>query len=200
MAATYPHNSPLPLLSLNHISLNCRSIPRSLDFYTKMLGFQLAKPPSFSFNGAWLFNYGVGIHLLDCKSVENLPAQRAIDPRDNHISFQCQDMEKLQGALNEMEVTHVKRVVEDGGVRVEQLFIHDPDGYVIELCNCENFPVVFLKSDWNSACACAPVSASAWPYSPVNLQDQANLQDEAAMRAEKEEATVRGGGGINGCT
>lgn len=45
----------LPLLSLNHVSLLCRSVWDSVRFYEDVLGFVLIKrPSSFNFNGAWL--------------------------------------------------------------------------------------------------------------------------------------------------
>lgn len=48
-------NEALPLLSLNHVSLLCRSVWDSVRFYEDVLGFVLIKrPSSFNFNGAWL--------------------------------------------------------------------------------------------------------------------------------------------------
>lgn len=45
----------LPLLSLNHVSLLCRSVWNSVRFYEDVLGFCLIKrPTSFDFTGAWL--------------------------------------------------------------------------------------------------------------------------------------------------
>lgn len=44
----------LPLLSLNHVSLLCRSVWESTRFYEGVLGFAVIKrPSSFNFNGAW---------------------------------------------------------------------------------------------------------------------------------------------------
>jgi hypothetical protein len=82
---------PLPLMALNHVSRLCRNVKESIDFYTKVLGFVLIeRPQAFDFDGAWLFNYGVGIHLLQSKDGEDRRPQTDdhLDPRDNHISFQ----------------------------------------------------------------------------------------------------------------
>ncbi|KAE8810066.1 hypothetical protein D1007_13273 [Hordeum vulgare] len=79
----------LPLSSLNHISIVCTSVKESLDFYMNVLGFTpIRRPGSFDFDGAWLFNYGVGVHLLQSEHRESLPAKKEINPKDNHISFQ----------------------------------------------------------------------------------------------------------------
>lgn len=49
------YEAPLPLLSLNHVSILCRSVLDSMRFYEEILGFGLIKrPSSFKFNGAWL--------------------------------------------------------------------------------------------------------------------------------------------------
>ncbi|KAK4751893.1 hypothetical protein SAY87_020691 [Trapa incisa] len=140
--SSYPQT---PMLALNHVSFVCTSLSRSIRFYVDVLGFILIKrPSSFDFEGAWLFNYGVGIHLLE---VENVPVKKGkINPKDNHISFQCYDMKRLIRKLENMKIEYVTAVVEDGGIMVDQLFFHDPDGYMIEICNCENLPVLPLSS------------------------------------------------------
>ncbi|KAJ4851420.1 hypothetical protein Tsubulata_030620 [Turnera subulata] len=136
----------LPLLSLNHVSFVCKSVAESVRFYEDVLGFVLIKrPASFKFEGAWLFNYGIGIHLLESQT--SLPKEkREINPKDNHISFQCSDMNLVMQKLEEENIEYVTAVVEEGGVIVDQLFFHDPDGYMIEICNCQNLPVLPLSS------------------------------------------------------
>ncbi|XP_051123699.1 glyoxylase I 4 isoform X2 [Andrographis paniculata] len=132
-----------PIMALNHVSRVCRSVAESVDFYSKILGFVLIeRPESFDFDGAWLFNYGVGIHLMQCKDDEKLPRDRDhLDPMDNHISFQCEDMEEMVRKLKNQGVNYLKRTVgdeEDGVPVIDQLFFNDPDGFMIEICNCEN--------------------------------------------------------------
>ncbi|KAK3028257.1 hypothetical protein RJ639_037591 [Escallonia herrerae] len=135
-ADSFVSSKQLPLLSLNHVSYICKSVARSAKFYGDVLGFVLVKrPSSFDFEGAWLFNHGIGIHLLE---VDDVPEKKgAINPKDNHISFQCSNMEAMQ---------YVTAEVKEGGVTVDQLFFHDPDGYMIEICNCQNLPVLPLSA------------------------------------------------------
>ncbi|XP_038683748.1 metallothiol transferase FosB-like isoform X2 [Tripterygium wilfordii] len=137
--------STSPLLSLNHVSFVVNSVSTSVRFYEDVLGFVVIKrPSSFNFEGAWLFNYGIGIHLLES---DNITAKKhVINPKDNHISFQCSDMRLLVLKLEEMKIDYVTASVEEGGIRVDQLFFHDPDGYMIEICNCNNLPVLPLSA------------------------------------------------------
>ncbi|XP_071707700.1 glyoxylase I 4 [Rutidosis leptorrhynchoides] len=130
----------LPLMSLNHVSRLCKSVKDSVEFYTKALGFVLIeRPEAFDFDGAWLFNYGIGIHLVQAKDENKLPDNHDLDPMDNHISFQCEDMEALERKLKERDIKYMKRTVgeEKDGV-IDQLFFNDPDEFMIEICNCEN--------------------------------------------------------------
>ncbi|KAG2567713.1 uncharacterized protein LOC120683649 [Panicum virgatum] len=140
----------VPLVRLNHVSFQCASVEESAAFYQRVLGFQLVKrPASLDPRGAWLHGYGMGIHLLqrgsddpDAPPVARPPA--AIDPKGNHISFQCADMGLMKARLGDMRLEFVAARVRDGETVVEQLFFHDPDGNMIEICDCEKLPVVPL--------------------------------------------------------
>ncbi|CAL4978151.1 unnamed protein product [Urochloa decumbens] len=136
----------LPLAALNHISVVCRSLQGSVHFYRDVLGFiPIRRPGSFDFDGAWLFNYGIGIHLLQAEDPESMPPKKTeINPKDNHISFQCESLEAVQRRLKELGIRYVQRRVEEGGIFVDQLFFHDPDGFMIEVCTCDKLPVVPL--------------------------------------------------------
>ncbi|KAK1274311.1 hypothetical protein QJS04_geneDACA013242 [Acorus gramineus] len=144
----YFNDQSLPLLSLNHVSFVCKSVIDSAKFYQDVLGFVLIKrPSSFKFEGAWLFNYGIGIHLLQSSSDSTVPkTPSVINPKDNHISFQCTDINLVKTKLEEMGMKYVSAVVEEGGIQVDQLFFHDPDGYMIEICDCQKLPVLPLSS------------------------------------------------------
>lgn len=46
--------NPLRLKSVNHISLICKSLEESINFYQNVLGFiPIRRPGSFDFEGAW---------------------------------------------------------------------------------------------------------------------------------------------------
>ncbi|GAB4850087.1 Glyoxylase I 4 [Ancistrocladus abbreviatus] len=146
--------NPLHLSSINHISLVCRSVEKSIDFYQNVLGFApIRRPGSFNFDGAWLFGHGIGIHLLQTDEPESMPKKREINPKDNHISFQCESMGAVENKLKEMAIKYVRARVEEGGISVDQLFFHDPDGFMIEICNCENLPIIPLAS--GMVCSCS---------------------------------------------
>ncbi|KAK7261911.1 hypothetical protein RIF29_28235 [Crotalaria pallida] len=146
--------NPLHLKSVNHISLICASVEESMNFYQNVLGFfPIRRPGSFNFDGAWLFGYGIGIHLLRAEDPENLPRKTEINPKDSHISFQCESMGAVEKKLKEMDIDYVRAMVEEGGIQVDQLFFHDPDGFMIEICNCDSLPVVPLAGEMVRSCS-----------------------------------------------
>lgn len=69
-------------------------------------------------------------------------------------------MALVEKKLKEMRIEYVKRRVKEGGINVDQLFFHDPDGTMIEICNCDNLPVIPLESQPISDPA-ASISCSA---------------------------------------
>ncbi|KAF0925913.1 hypothetical protein E2562_018716 [Oryza meyeriana var. granulata] len=165
----------LPLASLNHISIVCRSVQESLRFYTDVLGFiPVRRPGSFDFDGAWLFNYGIGIHLLQAEDPDSLPGKTEINPKDNHISFQCESMVAVERRLKELGIPYVQRCVEEGGIYVDQIFFHDPDGFMIEICNCDNLPIVPLGAD-------KPLVMAACKRAAAIKQQQASSSPPAAV-------------------
>ncbi|KAK4745974.1 hypothetical protein SAY87_012286 [Trapa incisa] len=146
--------NPLRLKSLNHISLVCRSVEESIYFYQNVIGLTpIRRPGSFDFDGAWLFGHGIGIHLLQSDDPESMGEKREINPKDNHISFQCDSMQTVEKKLKEMEIKHVRSKVVEGGIEVDQLFFHDPDGFMIEICNCESLPVIPLAGEMALSCS-----------------------------------------------
>ncbi|KAJ8445560.1 hypothetical protein Cgig2_012448 [Carnegiea gigantea] len=100
-----------------------------------------------------LFGYGIGIHLLQAPDPEKLPKKTEINPKDNHISFQCESMGAVEKKLKEMGIRSVRARVEEGGIYVDQLFFHDPDGFMIEICNCDNLPVIPLTGEMGRSCS-----------------------------------------------
>lgn len=71
----------------------------------------------------------------------------------------------VEKKLKEMEIKFVNSRVEEGGIYVDQLFFHDPDGFMIEICNCDDLPMIPLPAD--------PTVRSC---SRVNFNDQQQLQ------------------------
>ena len=86
-------------------------------------------------------------------------------------------MEAVQRRLKELGVRYVQRRVEEGGIFVDQLFFHDPDGFMVEVCTCDNLPIVPLVPVEGNAVlglppqspACKRPAATLRPAPPTTL-------------------------------
>lgn len=151
----------LPLRSLNHISLVCRDVDASARFYRDVLGFvEVKRPSSLEFEGCWLFRYNLGVHLI-----KGEPVRRSLDiiPKSDHMSFQCENFAEVELRLKEWNIKYVREKVEEAGIIVSQIFFHDPDNNMIEICNCDCLPVVPLLA------ASASTAPSQQPSSQCSL-------------------------------
>lgn len=83
---------------------------------------------------------------------------------------QCESMGAVEKKLKDMAIEFVRAVVEEGGIQVDQLFFHDPDGFMIEICNCDNLPVIPLAGEMARSC------------SRVNLQMMQHQQVQHMVR------------------
>ncbi|KAJ3680098.1 hypothetical protein LUZ60_016376 [Juncus effusus] len=138
----------LPLVSLNHVSFLCASVENSVRFYKDVLGFDLIKrPTSLDFKGAWLHKCGISIHLLQTDNSDSITPKKefVINPKSNHISFQCDNIEMVRNMFMDIGIKFVSAKVKDGDILVDQIFFHDPDGNMIEICDCQKFPVILLS-------------------------------------------------------
>ena len=121
---------PLPIQSINHIARVTRDLGASLEFYRDVLGFRPIQRPNFGFPGAWLFNYGVQIHLI-AVTQDGCPPDTEISIRADHVAFHVEDTGEVERLLKQHCIPYESNYVEDTGVT--QLFFHDPDGNHIEI-------------------------------------------------------------------
>lgn len=114
---------------LHHISLLTRRLDAARTFYREVLGFEEIPRPNFDFRGAWLYAYGVQIHLIVNESLPD-PALR-IESRAEHVAFEVDDTAPLERLLEARGIAYRANVQASTGIR--QVFFHDPDGHTIEL-------------------------------------------------------------------
>lgn len=120
---------PLPIQSVHHISHITSHLDDSIAFYRDVMGFRSIKRPDFDFRGAWLFNYGVQIHLIETDQPNS--DQTEIETRADHIAFYVPDTEQVEQLLKDRDISFRANFVAKTGVK--QLFFHDPDGNHIEV-------------------------------------------------------------------
>jgi catechol 2,3-dioxygenase-like lactoylglutathione lyase family enzyme len=120
---------PLPVTAVNHVAVTTRRLAESTAFYRDVLGFRPVARPEFDFNGAWLYNYGLMIHIIENQRAPG--ADGEISTRDNHLALHSDDLERTERLLHEHGVPYRKNEIASRGIK--QLFFRDPDGYHIEV-------------------------------------------------------------------
>ncbi len=120
----------LPINAVHHISYVTHDLEASLRFYREVLGFQEIERPEFTFPGAWLFNYGVQIHLIDPGDA-SAPDTDEVQTRTDHIAYHVPDIDAARTVLEENGIPFRESHVP--ATNVTQLFFRDPDGNHLEL-------------------------------------------------------------------
>ncbi|KAF3575357.1 hypothetical protein HID58_083384 [Brassica napus] len=77
-------------------------------------------------------------------------------------------MAAVEKKLDEMEIEYVREIVEGRGIKVDQIFFHDPDGFMIEICNCDSLPVVPLLGGLAQYCAKVKLHQMGQPQPQTN--------------------------------
>ena len=120
---------PLPIQSVNHVGRITKRVEESRVFYRDVLGFRDVARPNFDFPGAWLYNYGIMIHLIYNAGASD--PQGEIQTRHDHLALHSDDLEQVERLLQEHGVPYRKNVIKDGNVT--QIFFRDPDGHHVEV-------------------------------------------------------------------
>ncbi len=124
----------MKIKSLDHASVNVSDVAASKKFYGDMLGLTEMYRPDFDFDGAWyLIGETQQIHLI---------AQDDLAPagvrQNHHFALEVED---LDATRKELEGRGVEIMLQnDRPDGVHQMFVKDPDGYVIEFTNAGDAP------------------------------------------------------------
>jgi catechol 2,3-dioxygenase-like lactoylglutathione lyase family enzyme len=120
--------SPIAIRALHHISLRTKHLAESIAFYRELLGFAEIPRVKFDFGGAWLYAYGLQIHLIEDPATPDPDA--TIQTRHNHVAFEVADTAPVEQWLTEHGIEFRVNTQASSGVR--QVFCRDPDGHFLE--------------------------------------------------------------------
>jgi catechol 2,3-dioxygenase-like lactoylglutathione lyase family enzyme len=123
------------ILRLDHAALLVKDVEQSRQFYCQVLGMEVIP----GLGTIWLAKGNAEIHLLG-ESEHGRAAQASgryyeddlADGHTTHIAFEVEELEEAQRHLraHRIEIVCGPRSRGSDG---KQLYIRDPDGYVIEL-------------------------------------------------------------------
>ncbi len=114
--------------SVNHISFAVRDLDASLHFYRDILGLEDLPRPDFGVPGAWLGAGNSQVHLIGVPDgADTGSPPLSLSPMACHQAFGVEDYQKTIDHLKANGLEVMETSVEQG-----QLWVKDPDGYIIE--------------------------------------------------------------------
>jgi catechol 2,3-dioxygenase-like lactoylglutathione lyase family enzyme/uncharacterized protein YunC (DUF1805 family) len=123
---------------IDHVTLVVKDLERSRGFYVGVLGMREVPRPAFSFAGSWFQAGRTQVHLIleydGSGPAGNLAPEDKRHMRSQHVAFA---VDHAAAAVSELAARGVTVIAgpkprPDGYV---QVFVHDPDGHVVELCS-----------------------------------------------------------------
>lgn len=122
-----------PIRQLDHVAINCRSLEKSLHFYTEVLGLPITQREVSKPGIEFFLDAGTSLlGLIQTEAQDPAHFFNKSGPGANHFSFRipAQDFDRTLEALKAQEVTilaHKKRE------KSWSLYFQDPDGNQIEM-------------------------------------------------------------------
>lgn len=129
----------MTIRALNHAALLVSDVERSRQFYSRVLELEEApRPETFAFPGAWLRRGSIELHLIG-----EVEAGRAAQVHPgysreeyargygSHLAFEVDDLDAMMRHLRTQNIELVGGP-QDRGDGVQQIYVCDPDGYMIE--------------------------------------------------------------------
>ena len=122
----------MKILDLNHVAIHVHDLSASISFYKDKLGLEELDRPDFDFGGAW-FRLGTNqeLHLIAGRKDPVNSLQRGA-----HFALQVDTIQHAEDQLKSAQVAFKPKKQRPDGAW--QIFLKDPDGYYIELCELQN--------------------------------------------------------------
>ena len=126
--------SALPIEALDHVALTVRDPQASMDWYQRVLGFQVAAMEGLTSGPPFLLRVAPGCYLNLFPADSSEPAAA---PDHNTLAMRHVAFRVTYACMAEVEAELKTRGEEvmafDYGPRCRSLFISDPDGHQLEL-------------------------------------------------------------------
>lgn len=130
---------PAPLLTvhaIDHVAVVARDLEQSRRFYEDILGMRPVPRPDFPFAGLWFQAGATQIHVIHANAEAGPagmpPFQGTMPSRGTHLAFELDSCTEATAILQAagIEIVAGPQSRPDG---FQQVYIHDPDRYLIEL-------------------------------------------------------------------
>ena len=128
--------APINVRNFDHATLVVSDLNQTEKFYVEVLGLEKTARPAFDFEGDWYEIENILIHVILANEDSGLagPGERNVRrvTRGQHLAFNVGKFEETLKSIDEHGIAIASGPKErpDGA---RQVYIHDPDGHLIEL-------------------------------------------------------------------
>ena len=125
------------LIAFDHVTLIVTNVDASRKFYVELLGMSEVSRPEFDFPGAWFQIGNTMIHITLSDENSGLAGwgDREVKrpSRGHHLAYSTEDFDEALRLIqsNNVPVAAGPQTRPDGA---RQIYISDPDGHLIEIC------------------------------------------------------------------
>jgi len=119
----------MSILGIHHSSVIVKNTPRSVKFYSQILGLEVDHSrPDIGYPGAWLTVGQQQIHLLELDNPDPVNNRPAHGGRDRHVALLSDNLNELMIRLEQNSIAYT---LSKSGRKA--LFCRDPDGNAVEV-------------------------------------------------------------------
>ncbi len=132
------HETAIGVKCIDHVTLVVNDLEQSKKFYVNGLGMVEVERPGFSFPGLWFQAGDTQIHLIlqhDASGPAGDVASSSLrTSRAHHFAFEVEDATEAAKRIEQLGLARISGPQRrpDGFM---QVFVSDPDGYIVELCS-----------------------------------------------------------------
>jgi catechol 2,3-dioxygenase-like lactoylglutathione lyase family enzyme len=122
----------MPAIDLHHLAIKTDDVDATVAFWNEIIGSRSVDRPDFNFPGAWLQFGETMLHLYGGDAAKNSDdgydrGSAAID----HIALSARGFDEMRALLSEKKLDW--RQMDIPSFNLWQLFVHDPNGVLVEL-------------------------------------------------------------------
>ena len=122
----------MPATDLHHLAIKTHDVDATVKFWNEVVGSRSVDRPKFPFPGAWLQFGSTQIHLYGGDAALNAEGAHshgtaAID----HVALSAEGFDEMRSMLQDKGLEWRQQDISTFGIW--QLFVHDPNGVLVEL-------------------------------------------------------------------
>ncbi len=122
----------MPLKDIHHVAIKTQDLAATNTFYADVLGMTYADRPEFDFPGSWFNIGGTMVHIMAGSAGLDTDGKA---PRGgasvDHIAIEAEDFDGFKSTFERHGLDWRQFSIPPVGLW--QLFVHDPNGVLIEL-------------------------------------------------------------------